>query len=189
MTRRRVGRPALPRRRAGRPGGRGSAQELRRCRVRRRGRRRAPARPRAPRSAPRGSSRSPRGRNPRAHPRSGRPRLVSGDDPELVGRRCELRSPDATVLGGTAYEHERRPLANALVGDLEPIRSDDLHRRTLYARSETSGRLRRLRRTPARDDRMSLLCQAGHGRRRAGGDRRGSRGSCGGGCRGRRRRL
>ncbi len=77
----------------------------------------------------------------RGHVRgAARPRLVSGDDPELVGQRGELRPPDATVLGGTAYEHERQPLANALVGDLEPIRSDDLHRRTLQARSEQSGR-------------------------------------------------
>ena len=60
--------------------------------------------------------------------------------------------PDATVLGGTAYEHERRPLANALVGDLEPIPLDDLHRRTLYARSEQAAVVRRRRQMLALDD-------------------------------------
>ena len=58
-----------------------------------------------------------------------RPRLVPGDDRELVGQSSELRPPHAAVLGGAVHEHQRRPRADALVGDLEPVRPDDLHRR------------------------------------------------------------
>ena len=56
-----------------------------------------------------------------------RARLVPGDDRELVGQGGELRLPHAAVLGGAVHEHQRRPLADALVGDLEPVRPDDLH--------------------------------------------------------------
>ena len=58
-----------------------------------------------------------------------RPRLVPGDDRELVGQGGELRPPHAAVRGGAVHEHQRRPLADALIGDLEPVRPDDLHRR------------------------------------------------------------
>ncbi len=58
-----------------------------------------------------------------------RPRLVPGDHSELVRQVGHLRPPHATVDGGTVYQYERRPLADPLVGDLEPARPDDLHRR------------------------------------------------------------
>jgi hypothetical protein len=64
-----------------------------------------------------------------------RPRLVPGDDRELAGQRGELRLPQAAVLGGAVHEHQRRPLADALVGDLQPVRPDDLHRRNRSARA------------------------------------------------------
>ena len=63
-----------------------------------------------------------------------RPGLIPGDNRELVGQGGELRSPHAAVLGDAVHEHERRPLADVLVGDLEPVRPDDLHRRDLHAR-------------------------------------------------------
>jgi hypothetical protein len=54
--------------------------------------------------------------------------LVPRDHRELVGQRGALRLPHATVHGGAVYEHQRRPLADALVGDHEPLRPYDLHR-------------------------------------------------------------
>jgi hypothetical protein len=32
------------------------------------------------------------------------------------------------------YEHERRPVDDALIGSLEPVRSDNFHRRNVQAR-------------------------------------------------------
>ena len=55
------------------------------------------------------------------------PRLVPGDDRELVGERGELRPPHPAVLGGAVHEHERRPSADPRIGDLEPVRPDDIH--------------------------------------------------------------
>ena len=60
--------------------------------------------------------------------------LVPGDDRELVGQGGELRLPCAAVLGGAVHEHQRRPVADTPVGDLEPMRPDELHRRNLLAR-------------------------------------------------------
>ena len=65
--------------------------------------------------------------------RAARPRLVPGDDGELVCQGGELWLSHAGVHRGAVHEHERRPFANALVGDLEPARSNDLHGRTLPA--------------------------------------------------------
>ena len=58
-----------------------------------------------------------------------RPRLVPGDRGELVREVGQLRPPHATVDGGTVCEHERRPRPGTLVGDLEPVGPDDVHRR------------------------------------------------------------
>src|SRR5919109_1316688 len=41
--------------------------------------------------------------------------------------------PHAAVLGGAVHEPQRRPFADALVGDLEPVRTNDLHRLNLQA--------------------------------------------------------
>ena len=60
-----------------------------------------------------------------------RPRLVPGNDRELVGQGGNLRLPHPAILGGAVHEHQRRSLTDALVGDLEPIRPDDLHGRKL----------------------------------------------------------
>jgi hypothetical protein len=62
-----------------------------------------------------------------------RPRLVPGHDGELLGQGGELRLPHAGIHRGAVHEHERRPFADALVGDLEPVRPNDLHRRNLHA--------------------------------------------------------
>ena len=59
--------------------------------------------------------------------------FVPRDDRELVGQAGELRPPDASVLGGAMDQHQRRALAEALVGDLKPVRTNDLHRRNLHA--------------------------------------------------------
>ena len=61
------------------------------------------------------------------------PWLVPGDNRELVRQGSELGLPHATVNGGAVDEHERRPFADALVGDLEPARLNDLHRSNLHA--------------------------------------------------------
>jgi hypothetical protein len=61
-----------------------------------------------------------------------RARLVPGHDGELVRQRGELRPPQAAIRGGAVYEHQRRPLADALVGDLESVRQGDPHRRNLH---------------------------------------------------------
>jgi WhiB family redox-sensing transcriptional regulator len=71
-----------------------------------------------------------------------RPRLVPGDDRELVGQGGELRLPDAAVLGGAVHEHQRRPLADALVRNLEPLRQDDLQHPNVYALRGPVGLLR-----------------------------------------------
>ena len=120
--------PGSASRRARDGGGRAPA---RRCRPRR-DRRHAPARDRARRSAPRGSSRSQQGRNPRARPTSDPPRLVPRDDGELVRQGDELWPPHAGIHRSAVHEHERRPFADALVGDLEPVRPTDLHHLNLH---------------------------------------------------------
>ena len=61
-----------------------------------------------------------------------RPRLVPGYDRELVSQGGELRLPHPAVLGRAVHEHQRRPLADALVGDLEPVRPDELHRHNVH---------------------------------------------------------
>ena len=63
--------------------------------------------------------------------RAARPRLVPSHDRELVGQSRELRLRQAPIRGGTVHEHQRRSLADTLVGDLEPVRPDTLHRRNL----------------------------------------------------------
>ena len=69
----------------------------------------------------------------RGHVRgAARPRLVPGNDGELVRQGGQLRLPHATVHGGTVYEHQRRPFAGTLIGDLEPVRPNDLHRRNVH---------------------------------------------------------
>jgi hypothetical protein len=62
----------------------------------------------------------------RGAPRAG---LVPGDDGQFVRQGGELRLPHAAVVAGAVHEHQRRPRAGALVGDLEPVRPDDLHHR------------------------------------------------------------
>lgn len=99
-------------------------------------------------------------RHIRGAPRS---RLVPGDDRKLVGQGVELRLPHAAVLGSTVHEHQRRPLADALVGDLEPVRPDDLHRRNLHMRRRQKGSAEArcslsLRGDPQRS--LSLLAQS-----------------------------
>ncbi len=56
-----------------------------------------------------------------------RPGLVPSDHGELVLQACELRLPDPAIHRASVHEDERRPLADPLVGDLEPARPDDLH--------------------------------------------------------------
>lgn len=58
-----------------------------------------------------------------------RPRLVPGDDAELVGQGSELRPPHPAVIAGAVHEQQRRSLTDALIGDLKPVRLEDLHRR------------------------------------------------------------
>ena len=65
--------------------------------------------------------------------RAARAGLVPGDDRELVGQSRELGLPHAAVDPGAVHEHERRPVADALVGDLEPVRANDLHDVNLHA--------------------------------------------------------
>ena len=65
--------------------------------------------------------------------RATRPRLVPRDDGELVRQRGELWPPHAGIHRGAVHEHERRPFADALVGDLEPVRPNDLHLLNLHA--------------------------------------------------------
>ena len=67
--------------------------------------------------------------------RAARARLVPGDDGELVCQGRKLRPPHAAVHPGAVHKHERRPLADALVGDLDAIRPNDLHGRNLHASS------------------------------------------------------
>jgi hypothetical protein len=69
------------------------------------------------------------------------PRLIPGDDGELTGQCGQLRLPHAAVFGGAVDEHQRRPLADALVGDVEPVRTEDLHCRNLSGYQERSTRL------------------------------------------------
>src|SRR5215216_6055827 len=59
--------------------------------------------------------------------RATRSRLVPRDDGELVCKRGELWLPNAGILRRTVHEHERRPLAGALVDDLESGRPNDVH--------------------------------------------------------------
>ena len=54
------------------------------------------------------------------------PRLVPGDDGELVGQVGELRRPDAAVVSGAVDEDQGRSLALAPVGDREAGRLDTL---------------------------------------------------------------
>jgi hypothetical protein len=68
-----------------------------------------------------------------------RPRLIPRDDRELVRQSCELRLPHAAVHCCAMHEHEQRSLADALVGDLEPARPNDLHGCTLLKRSSRAG--------------------------------------------------
>nr|WP_246136273.1 hypothetical protein [Knoellia locipacati] len=63
----------------------------------------------------------------RHHRRPSHPRLVPGHDGELVGEGVELRPPRAGVQGGAVHEHERRPRADPLVRDLQPVDLDALH--------------------------------------------------------------
>src|SRR5215218_4078462 len=58
-------------------------------------------------------------------------RLIPRDDRELVGQSGELRPPDAAIRGGAVHEHQRRSRADTLVGELEPVHRNDLHRRNL----------------------------------------------------------
>jgi hypothetical protein len=60
--------------------------------------------------------------------------LVPRNDRELVGQRGELGLPHATVLGGSMHQHQRRPVADTPIGDLEPVSPDDLHHRNLLVR-------------------------------------------------------
>jgi hypothetical protein len=62
-----------------------------------------------------------------------RPGFVPGDDGELVAQAGKLRLPETTVRGSTVHQHQRRALADSLVGYLQPARPDDLHRRDLRA--------------------------------------------------------
>ena len=64
-----------------------------------------------------------------------RPRLVPGDDRELVGQGGELRLPHAAVRGGAVHEHQRRPLADALVERTKSVTNtaDRLERRGAIA--------------------------------------------------------
>lgn len=72
------------------------------------------------------------------------PGLVPSDDRELVGQG-ELRLPDPAILGSAVHEHERWPRADALVGNLEPVRADDFHRRTVPPRGNTARAEKRAR--------------------------------------------
>ena len=57
-----------------------------------------------------------------------RPRGVPGDDGELVGESLELRAPRRHSVSEVSVEkHERRPRADALVGDLQPVDLGRLH--------------------------------------------------------------
>lgn len=58
-------------------------------------------------------------------------RLVPRDHGEIAAQRRDLRPPEPAVGGGAVGEHERRALAGELVGDLHPVRLDELHCRTL----------------------------------------------------------
>lgn len=69
-------------------------------------------------------------------PRTG---LVPGGDREVVSQRGELRPPGTPVLSPAVHEHERRTVAHALVGDLEPVRSQDLHCRNRPGIGVSSG--------------------------------------------------
>jgi hypothetical protein len=51
-----------------------------------------------------------------------------------VGQGGELRAPHPGIDCRAVHEHERRPLTDALVSDLEPGRTNGLHRLNLYAR-------------------------------------------------------
>ena len=65
--------------------------------------------------------------------RATRPRLVPRDDGELVRQCDELWPPHAGIHRSAVDEHERRPFADALVGDLEAVRPTDLHHLNLHA--------------------------------------------------------
>ena len=67
------------------------------------------------------------------------PRLVPGDDRELVGQGSQLRLPYPTILGAAVYQDKRRPLADPLVRDLEPARPDDLHPPNLHSLASEDG--------------------------------------------------
>lgn len=56
------------------------------------------------------------------------PRLVPGDDRELIRQSVQLRAPDAAVLGSAMDEDQRRPLTGPLVGDHQPVRLYGVHR-------------------------------------------------------------
>jgi hypothetical protein len=65
--------------------------------------------------------------------RATRPRLIPGDDGELVGQGSELWAPHTGIHRGAVHEHERRPFAGTLIGNLEPVAPHDLHCRNLQA--------------------------------------------------------
>ena len=64
------------------------------------------------------------------------PRLVPGNDGVLVREGGRLWLPHAAVHGRTVNEHQRPPFAQTLIGDLEPVRPNDLHRHNVHP-SET----------------------------------------------------
>ncbi len=76
----------------------------------------------------------------RGHVRgAARPRLVPGDDRELVGQSSQLRLPYPTILGAAVHEDERRPLAHPLIRELESVRPHDLHPPNLHSLASEDG--------------------------------------------------
>ena len=73
--------------------------------------------------------------------RPARAGLIPGDDRKLVRECGDLRPPQAAVRGGTMHEHQGRPLAGALISDLESARADDLHDRNLHTRAGPRARI------------------------------------------------
>jgi hypothetical protein len=82
-------------------------------------------------------------------PTSDPPRLVPGDDRELV-RQCELWPPHTAISRGTVHKHKRRPFANVLVGDREPVRTNELHGPTYSGRRARSDDLHQEKHSPSR---------------------------------------
>ena len=67
-------------------------------------------------------------RQVRRPPRSG---LVPGHDGKVIDQVSELRLPDAPIRRGAMRQDERLSVADPLVGDLEPVDRNELHRSNL----------------------------------------------------------